>query len=59
MVVEPSDSAIDEVISVTLADRATAVRFLKAKNGDATQAINALFDDEDISEAEVRTPSAL
>ncbi|PNS15388.1 hypothetical protein CAC42_647 [Sphaceloma murrayae] len=50
--VEPTAENIRTVVEVTQADPEIARRYLKVKDNDAAKAINALFEGEDITQAE-------
>ncbi|KAF2218290.1 hypothetical protein BDZ85DRAFT_227119, partial [Elsinoe ampelina] len=49
---EPTEADISMVVEITATDPETARRFLKVKNNNVEQAINALLEGEDISKAE-------
>ncbi|OQO04689.1 hypothetical protein B0A48_09612 [Cryoendolithus antarcticus] len=46
------ETAIDEVMMITMAPRDTAIRYLKVRNNDPSRAINSIMDGEDISKEE-------
>ncbi|KAK6434459.1 hypothetical protein LTR95_009360 [Oleoguttula sp. CCFEE 5521] len=46
------ETAIEEVIMITMAPRETAIRYLKVRNNDPSRAINSIMDGEDISKEE-------
>lgn len=54
MVAEVSDEKIALLVEFTGCDDETARRYLKVKNNDVDAAVSAIFDNEDISQAEVR-----
>lgn len=59
MASDPSEGNIAQVIEFSGCDSDTAARYLKVKNNDVSAAIAAIFDQEDISQAEVRLPGML
>ncbi|KAK5116796.1 hypothetical protein LTR62_007470 [Meristemomyces frigidus] len=52
MSMRPSQQSIDEVCGIAGCDPETAERYLRVKRNDVGAAINALFDNEDISKEE-------
>ncbi|GAB7347929.1 hypothetical protein MBLNU459_g5443t1 [Dothideomycetes sp. NU459] len=52
MAAEASDENVGQLVDISGCSRETAQRYLKAKNNDLMAAVNAVLDNEDISQAE-------
>ncbi|WPH00899.1 Hypothetical protein R9X50_00373300 [Acrodontium crateriforme] len=49
---EPDEEKVAMMCSLGVVDRVTAIRYLKAKRNDVDAAVNAFYDNEDISQLE-------